>query len=61
MGNNQVDHAISAVRIIISPIRLGDGGRPRLNAHIRSHQIVLSGSRSLNPRVIDRVRVSFRS
>ena len=49
------------VRIIISPIKFGDGGNPRFDTHIISHHIDLKGNKSLNPRVIDKVRVPFRS
>lgn len=61
IGNIQVDHFISDDKIIISPIKLGDGGSPKFEAHIISHHIELSGKRALNPRVIARVRVPFRS
>lgn len=61
IGNRSIDHLISAESIRISPINLGDGGRPRLAAHISSHQMVLSGRISLNPRVMASVRVLFRS
>lgn len=60
-GNNHTDHFMRAVRIIISPIRLGEGGRPSFEAHIRSHHMVLNGKISFSPRVIDRVRVLLRS
>lgn len=42
-------------------MRLGDGGSPRFDAHIRSHHMVLKGKINFNPRVIARVRVPFRS
>lgn len=61
MGNNQVDHFIREVNIIISPIRFGDGGSPKFDAHIKSHHMVLKGKISFSPRVIARVRVPFRS
>ena len=60
-GNNHNDHFISEVSIMISPIRLGEGGSPKLAAHISNHHRVLSGNKSFNPRVIARVRVLFRS
>lgn len=48
-------------RIRSSPISFGVGGSPSLETQVISHQIVNRGVTSLNPRVIDRVRVFFRS
>ena len=56
-----MDHDISEDKISISPIRLGDGGRPSFAAHIKSHHSVLRGKRSFSPRVIASVRVPLRS
>lgn len=61
IGKSQIDQFIRVVSIIISPIKLGEGGRPKFDAHIKSHHIVLNGKSNFNPRVIASVRVPFRS
>lgn len=61
MGNSHTDQEMREERIIISPIRFGDGGNPSFAAHIRSHHRVLSGRSIFSPRVMARVRVPLRS
>ena len=61
IGNSHIDHLISEDKMRISPINFGEGGSPKLAAHINSHQMVLKGRISLNPRVMANVRVLFRS
>lgn len=61
MGVVSIFQSIIVERIRSSPIRFGVGGSPKLEAHVISHQKVRRGVISLNPRVIERVRVFFRS
>lgn len=44
-----------------SPTNLGVGGNPRLDTQTIIHHIVRRGVINLKPRVIERVRVPFRS
>jgi len=44
-----------------SPVRFGVGGSPSFDTQAKTHHRERRGLRSLNPRVIERVRVSFRS
>jgi len=61
MGVDRVFQSIIADKIRSSPISLGVGGKPRLDTQVIIHQSVNNGVINLKPRVIDRVRVLFRS
>lgn len=54
-------HFITDLIISSSPIKLGVGGSPRLVTQVITHQRERRGVISLNPRVMARVRVLFRS
>ncbi len=60
-GVEMIFQSIMVDKMRSSPMRLGVGGNPRLDMHERVHHIVSNGVTNLNPRVIDRVRVFFRS
>lgn len=60
-GADRIFQSIRVDRMRSSPIRFGVGGMPRLDMHERVHHSVSNGVTNLNPRVIDKVRVFFRS
>lgn len=61
IGKEAVFQSIIDDMMNSSPSKLGVGGKPSLDTQVIIHQIVSNGVISLNPRVIDRVRVLFRS
>lgn len=61
MGVDKIFQSIMVDIMRSSPIRLGVGGSPRFVTHVIIHHTVSSGVTSLKPRVIERVRVVFRS
>ena len=61
IGVDSVFQSIMVEIISSSPIRFGVGGSPSFVTQVIVHQTVSRGATSLNPRVIDRVRVLFRS
>lgn len=60
-GVDSVFQSMMAESISSSPIKLGVGGSPSFVTQVTVHHRVSRGATSLNPRVIDSVRVLFRS
>jgi len=61
IGVISVFQSIMVEMINNSPMSFGVGGSPRFDTQAIIHQMVSRGVTNLNPRVIDRVRVLFRS
>jgi len=60
-GKEAVFQSIIVDMMRSSPIKLGVGGSPRLEMQVMTHHNVRRGVINLNPRVMAKVRVFFRS